>query len=356
MPTKAPSRPKGGTFTEHFAQLVRINQSLQRGALEHFFNAGLTYVDVPAIVGITGACENVDTLFKVGSRQNIPLFFAQTGQLSLEQALQSFHGVCTIIHSGRDEEEEDSRHLRQFRLLEEEFDCTTVGMTRQKYDEEKMFDALLEHIQATIRAMIGRAISECGPILAQDYGRDVGALSELLTTDFLRINYEEAVKLLQKNGFPEVKFGDDLTSKHEAKVVALLNKPDEELPVFIMRYPKEIKFFNMKTSSTDPRVALSADHILPYAGEACGSAVREHDFTRLNERLLTSTMFRLHTERGGKYEDFAWYLDIMKNQLTNPHAGYGIGNDRVVQFILGTSDIREASVFAQLNKQTGDWE
>jgi aspartyl/asparaginyl-tRNA synthetase len=72
---------------------------------------GLTYVDVPEIVGITGAFENVDTPFKVGNRLNLPLFITQKGQLSLEQSLQSFYGVWTVIHSGCDEEEEDGKHL-----------------------------------------------------------------------------------------------------------------------------------------------------------------------------------------------------------------------------------------------------
>lgn len=72
-----------------------------------------------------------------------------------------------------------------------------------------------------------------------------------------------------------------------------------------MKYPKEIKFFNMKVSERDSRVVLSADLILPVAGEAVGSAVREHDGKKLKERLLTSTMFHLHKERGGRYEDFS---------------------------------------------------
>lgn len=125
-------------FNEHFSNLVKINQSLNFGAKENYQKRRMVYVDVPEIVGITGACENVDTLFKLGNRLDLPLFFTQTGQLALEQSLQSFSGVWTVIHSGRDEEEEDDRHLRQFRLTEEEFDSTTVGMTRETYDEDKM--------------------------------------------------------------------------------------------------------------------------------------------------------------------------------------------------------------------------
>ena len=90
------------SFKEHYDNLILINQSLNFGAFNHYHKSGLTYVDVPVIVGITGACENVDTLFKINNRLDLPLFFAQTGQLALEQALQSNHGVYTVIHSGRD--------------------------------------------------------------------------------------------------------------------------------------------------------------------------------------------------------------------------------------------------------------
>jgi asparaginyl-tRNA synthetase len=347
-------------FNDHFANLVRMNQSMGNGAARTYQQRGLMYVDVPEIVGITGACENVDTLFRVGNRHGLPLFFTQTGQLSLEQALQSFPGTWTVIHSGRDEEIEDNRHLRQFRLTEEEFDATMIGMTRKNYDEDKMYEALLGNIQGVVQAMLSAVLHGNTKVLNEKYGRDVQRLRYAATHDFLRISYEDAVALLQQNGHPKVTFGDDLKADHEAKIVALLNVggaagKDTELPVFIMKYPKEIKFFNMKVSSKDPRVCMSADLIFPYAGEGAGSSVREHNFTKLRERLMTSTMYELHLKRGGKYEDFKWYLDIMEQEATHPHAGYGLGNDRVLQYIMGEANIRNVSVFSLLNMQTHDW-
>ncbi len=340
---------------EHFSNLVRVNHAFNQGVRKHYEDLGLIYVDVPEIVGITGACENVDTLFKVQSRLALPLFFTQTGQLALEQALQTFCGTYTIIHSGRDEEEEDERHLRQFRLTEEEFDCTMAGMSRKNYDEEKMYEALLAHIEKAVKAIIAAVLENCREILKK-YGRNIKMLKQAVEEKFLRVDYEEVIEILNKNGYPEVKFGDDLKAKHEAAVVAFCNQGKSELPVFILKYPKEIKFFNMKTYTKDPRVVLSADLIFPYAGEGAGAAVREHDFEKLNERLLTSTMYKLHLKRGGKYEDFKWYLDIIKNQKTNPHAGYGIGNERVLQYIFGEKDIRNVSVFSHLARQSGDWD
>ena len=89
----------------------------------------------------------------------------------------------------------------------------------------------------------------------------------------------------------------------------------------------------MKRSLRDPRVVLSTDLILPKAGESAGAAVREHDGARLKEALLRSVMYKLHRERGGRFEDFAWYVDgLVGAGKTRPHAGYGIGNERVLQF------------------------
>lgn len=352
------------TDQESSLNLVGINSSVFYGTIDHFKKIGLQYAEVPAIVGITGACENVDTLFKVGNRLSLPLFFTQTGQLALEQVLQNSHGVYTIIHSGRDEEIEDERHLRQFRLTEEEFDCTLAGMTRETYDGEKMFIALLAHIEKATKAMVSAVIADHQKILTSKYKRDPGVLKEITARPYLRIAYEEAIDLLHQAGYSELDFGSDLAAEHEAKIVELVNLRAKDYgtslerfsPVFIMRYPKEIKFFNMKVSNQDPRVVLSADCIFPYSGEAVGSAVREHDGIKLIVRLLTSNMYRLHEQRGGKYEDFRWYTeDMILAQKTLPHAGYGIGNERVIQFILGLSDIRKCSLFSLMSQQTGDW-
>lgn len=355
-----PNRQRKG----HFENLLSVTSSMFYGSIEHYRKTGLRYIEVPLIVGITGACENVDTLFKVGNRLNLSLFFTQTGQLGLEQALQSSHGVYTIIHSGRDEETEDKRHLRQFRLTEEEFDCAGAGMTRETYDEEKMYEALLNHIEKATKAMISAVLENNKQLLSSFYKRSPKELKDILSRPYLRITYEEAIDLLSKEGH-DLSFGDDLGGEEEAKLVELLNKRTKGYgdkisswsPVFIMKYPKEIKFFNMKVSVSDPRVVLSTDCIFPYSGEAVGSAVREHDGVKLIVRLLTSPMYKLHEQRGGKYDDFKWYTeDMILAQKTLPHAGYGIGNERIIQFILGANDIRDCSLFSLMNRETGDWD
>ncbi len=354
------------TRDEHLKNLIAIISAMNKGLIQHYWKTGLQYVTVPQIVGITGACENVDTLFRVGNRLDLPLFFTQTGQLSLEQALQVYHGVFTTIQSGRDEEIEDERHLRQFSLTEEEFDCTMVGMSRKNYDENKMYEALLTHIESAIKSAIFEVVKQQGKILEEIYGRQETLFNYILETPFLRISYADAVDLLRKHEHGYLKFGDDLKANHEQLIVKLVNlkyrdskktAAEIDLPVFIMKYPKEIKFFNMKVSSQNPQVVLSADLILPYAGEAVGSSVREHDGEKLKNRLLTSTMFKLHQERGGTYNDFTWYIDdIIAAGKTQPHAGYGLGNERLLQFIFGQNDIRLSAVLSLMAQQSRDWE
>ncbi|MEK9152644.1 MAG: amino acid--tRNA ligase-related protein [Patescibacteria group bacterium] len=335
-------------------QLIPIASTFSAAAHNHYGSTGLAFVPVPQIVGITGACENVDTLFKVKSHVPVPLFFSQTGQLTLEQALQHYPGVYTTMVSGRDEEIEDERHLRQFLLTEEEFDWSMVSPGAE-YDEEKMYSAMLEHIEAAIKAMSRAVVEHHGETLESAFGRDVAGLAASFDKPFHRISYQDALKLLAADGFPDLRWGADLTSAHEAKIVEVLNAGQFPRPVFIMRYPKEIKFFNMKVSERDDRVVLSADCIFPYAGEGVGSAVREHDGAKLTKRLLGSTMYRLHLERGGTLNDFGWYLEIVRSGRTQPHAGYGIGNERVLQYLLGANDIRQVSIFSCMARQTCDW-
>ena len=345
------------------ADLSKIYNSLTAGVRQYYESKPVNFVPVQQIVGITGACENVDTLFKVGSRIHKPLFLAQTGQLVLEQALQVFPGVYTIIQSGRDEETVDERHLRLFHLIEEEFDSSYIGKTRKNYDEEEMYESMLSSIEKSIKSMAKRVYADHGKMLVSKYKQKPEKFSNLSKKKFLRILYQDAVELLKKHGFPSLTFGDDLKANHEQKVVELVNKKHGNikrhlmLPVFIMRYPKEIKFFNMKVSQKDSRVVLSADLILPRSGEAVGSSVREHRGRELKDRLLTSNMFRLHQSQGGKYEDFTWYVeDIIGKEKTNPHAGYGIGAERVMQYILDEPDIRQCCPIHLMAQFSGDWQ
>ena len=113
----------------------------------------------------------------------------------------------------------------------------------------------------------------------------------------------------------------------------------------------------MMLDDNDPRVVWSADLILPIAGESVGSAVREPNAKRLEKRLLESNMFRIHQENGGTFDDFTWYIkDVVGSGKIQPHAGYGLGNERLIQWLCGFPDIRDCAPFSLHARLTHDFD
>jgi len=302
--------------SEGMACVDRINSSLYTGAVEYLTKNRFCWVEVPTLTKITGACENVNTLYAV-DHFGVEAYLAQTGQLYLEAKIPSHKKVWTVITSSRAEEEVDGRHLNQFTLIE--------------FEHAGGFESLLSHIENLIKSMIKKALKNN----EEDFHFlkvDVDRLS-LYLKKFNRITYTEAIEILG----PEfgTKWGDDLKSKQELFLVDALGGR----PLFITHYPKEIKFFNMRVNDEDERIVNSADLIMPFSGESVGSAERENNYERLVKRLLDSPMYRILKERGKSIDDFADYLNLVKK---NPilHSGCGIGFNRVSQSVLQSKDIR----------------
>ena len=311
------------------AQIAKIESALYRGAEKYFQANGFTHIpSVPHIVDITGACENVDTLYSMDYHGQ-EAFLTQTGQTALEILLTNgIEKVCCMIHSFRAEEEIDCRHLTEFPLIELEF----------TYDPKNDgFELLLDYIENTIKSMVQEALAEENILLR--LGIDVDRLRKITEEPFERISYDEAVKIAGKE------WGEDLDDEAEHKILHHLNQK----PTFVTRYPEEIKFFNMKRNRRQSKVVDSADLLLPHSGEAVGSAVRESNYRLLIEKLKKSQMFKIMSKRGKDVEDFAFYLDAVKANPV-PHAGCGIGLPRVTQFILGAKDIRHATPYP-MNKE-----
>jgi asparaginyl-tRNA synthetase len=315
--------------------------------------AGLREVSVPILVGITGACENVSTLYRLAS--DIPVHLTQTGQLALEHTLEVVKGVYCVTPSFRTDRIDD-RHLNEFTLIEEEICCDhpLVGMPTDSYNAQDMFDVLLSRVTTTIKAIIGACAGKAGSAV-RELGGDPDHLAQVMETSFRRLTYSEALELLRADGGPDLTWGTDLSADSERLLLQRLKESGRaQGPVFVTHYPKEIKFFNMKEDDADPSVVQSADLLLPGVGEAVGSAVREHRHDRLLERLTSSTMFRHITERGlATLEDFWPYLEIVRERRTSPHAGYGIGLERLLQYVLRASDIRQSSVQYMLSDMMG---
>lgn len=304
--------------------LVKVWDAMFRGARRYVEQEGFIGVhNMPEIVGVTGACENIDTLFKVDFFGR-PAYLAQSDQLYLELLTPHLNKVYAEIQSFRMEPEADNRHLCQFALFEIE----------HKGD----LDELMRNIRETVYSAVDVVLNERTDELTA-LGVDAEWIEYLSEFEIGEITYTDAVKYLRDNGFPNLAWGDDLKADHEAEIVSQFGA------TFVTHYPLPIKFFNMKQNADNRDIVNSCDLLLPFAGESAGAAERETQYDKIVHRLKTSDMYARLIELGGKDEDFEWYLGAHKTQEPPAHAGAGIGMARVAQFILGASDIRTAVPF-----------
>lgn len=302
---------------------------------------GFTELMPPRIVRASGACENVNTLFEVSSGKDFEWFghpekhqayLAQTGQLYLEAFVPYLNKVYCSGPSFRAEPGSDDRHLTEFQMMEIEF----AGDFNQllKYIEGFVYHIASDIVNLPIQKQKALGLSEL----------DIARLTKVKPV-FPKITYTEAIQRLGLN------WGDDINSKKEAELVSM----HDEHPIFITRYPdpmwnhkKEIeveKFFNMLPDKESPGLVLSADLILPIAGEAVGSAARVDDPETLVYRLTNSKMYNRLQKMGGDMADFKWYIE-RSNEKMVPHAGCGFGMSRILRWISGKNDIKQAVTFA----------
>jgi asparaginyl-tRNA synthetase len=161
----------------------------------------------------------------------------------------------------------------------------------------------------------------------------VARLNSVLTNDFMRLDYSEAIDILSSSGtafeFP-VGWGLDLQSEHERYLV----EKHFRRPVMITNYPKEIKAFYMKQNE-DGKTVRALDVLFPRIGEIIGGSQREDSYTRLRDRIR---------ELNSPEKDIWWYLETRKFG-TAPHSGFGLGFERLILFITGMSNIRDVIPF-----------
>ncbi|MCP8315304.1 MAG: hypothetical protein H3Z52_06395 [archaeon] len=302
-----------------------VGAKVLREMRAYFDNEGFLEVVVPHITAGLGACENIDTMFELNKHYfGKPTYLSQTGQLFLEELVPVFGKVWCQGPSFRAETSVYERHLSEFWLVEFEFTGS--------------FDQLLTYIEELLKQVVAN-VTKSARSEFLSLGIDLERLNSL-RRPFPRIRYEEAIKILNKD------WGGDLTSEDEKRLVNL----NRNTPIFVTHHPIEMKFFNMKNNESDPRVVNSADLILPYSGEAVGAAEREYRFDILYQKLLNSRMFQQLQAKGTKLEAFDRYFDSIKERGV-PHAGGGIGLNRIIQYLLGEQDIRRATMFP-INKES----
>ncbi len=244
-----------------------------------------------------------------------PGYLSQTAQLYLEALLFPHERVYALTPSFRAEKSRTPRHLTEYLHLEVELAWCDL-------------DQLLDFEERMVTE-VAHALAARRPKELAELGRPP---EELLALEppFPRIRYAEAIDRLAAQGFP-VRWGSDLGTAEEKALTM-----EERSPIFLTHFPKEIKAFYMLRSQDDARTVEAADLLAPEGyGELIGGSCRETDVTILTERIR---------EVGANVDEYAWYLDLRRHGSI-PHAGFGLGIERILRWLLRREHIRETTPF-----------
>ncbi|MHA1216447.1 MAG: asparagine--tRNA ligase [Candidatus Thorarchaeota archaeon] len=306
--------------SRRLTQIMQVKAEAVRAAREWFHDNEFVETFPPILVG--SACEGGATLFslKYFDRQ---AYLSQSAQLYLEALIFSLGDVYSITPSFRAEKSRTVRHLTEYWHIEAE--CPYKGLEEIMQVEEQLF------------AHICNTVAEKMPEAIRAVGRDPDFLAKI-KAPFKRITYEEAVDIVHSYDI-DMEFGEDFGARAER---ALSNHFDK--PFFIYRYPEKIKPFYVKRDPDYPGFVLSADLMAPEGyGEMTTGGAREEDLDSIVERIKAE---------GFNPEDYSWYLDLRRYGSV-PHAGFGLGTERLVWWMLKLDHIRDACAFPRvLNRVT----
>ncbi|RLK63202.1 asparagine--tRNA ligase [Atopobacter sp. AH10] len=297
--------------------IMTVRNEMIRATYEFFNKEGFVKVDPPILTG--SAPEGTSELFHTEYFDQ-DAYLSQSGQLYAEAAAMAFGKVFSFGPTFRAEKSKTRRHLIEFWMVEPEMAFC---------NHEQSLEVQEKYVAYLVQSVLDHCSLELDTL-----GRDKEVLKRYTELPYPRISYDDAVKMLEENGFDDLKWGDDFGSPHETFIANHFSKP-----VFICNYPKSIKPFYMKKHPTRDDVVLCADMIAPEGyGEIIGGSERETDY---------DTMLANVKKQGLNVADYEWYLDICRYGDT-PHAGFGLGLERAVTFITGTEHVREAIPFPRL--------
>jgi asparaginyl-tRNA synthetase len=301
--------------------ILSIRHEVTNAAREYLNNIGCTLIESPIIT--PSACEGTSELFDIDYfGQNA--YLSQTGQLYAEAAAMAYGKVYTFGPTFRAEKSKTRRHLNEFWMLEPE-------MAYVEFEENL-------RVQEELISYIIKKVVENRKVELKRLGRDVEVL-EKIKAPFARLRYTDAIEMLNKNGYDEIKWGDDFGAPHEI----FLSEQFGGLPVFVTHYPKHCKAFYMQPDDEDPRTVKCADLLYPGFGEIIGGSERIHDLDLMLKRLEEENLPK---------EIYNWYVDLRRYGSV-PHSGFGLGIERMVTVICGNEHIRESIPFARtLNRVT----
>jgi asparaginyl-tRNA synthetase len=295
--------------------ILGVRHEIIRACRDFFDVRGFTLVDTPIFT--PAACEGTTTLFEVNYFEN-KAYLTQSGQLYNEAAAAAVGKTYCFGPTFRAEKSKTRRHLTEFWMIEPE--VAFAHLDDAMVLAEELIAFVVERVLAKRRTEL--AVLE----------RQVATL-EKCTPPFPRLSYDDAVKILQEKG-SEIQWGGDFGGGDETILSESYDKP-----VLVHRYPTEVKAFYMAPDPARPEVALCVDVLAPEGyGEIVGGGERLADYDLLLRRLEEANLPR---------QAFEWYLDLRRYGSV-PHAGFGLGIERVVAWVCGLEHVRETIPFPRM--------
>lgn len=335
-------RPRSNTFNAVF----RVRSVLAYAIHKFFQERGFVYVNTPLITG--SDAEGAGEMFNVNSFDlaNLPKtedgqidfsqdFFGKaahltvSGQLNAETFAQSFCNVYTFGPTFRAENSNTVKHAAEFWMVEPEICFADLN------DDMDLAEDMIKYIFQYV-------LDNC-PEEMEFFNKfiDTGLLERLnhvITSDFVRVSYTDAVKELEKHNDEfevKVSWGIDLQTEHERYICEKIYKK----PVFLTDYPKDIKAFYMKLNP-DGKTVAATDLLVPGIGEIVGASQREDDYDKLLNRMKELDM---------PVDNYNWYLDLRKYGSCT-HSGFGLGFERAIMYLTGMQNIRDVIPFPRTPK------
>ena len=295
--------------------ILRVRHEIIRTCRNFFDERDFTLIDTPIFT--PNACEGTTTLFQTQYFDQVA-YLAQSGQLYGEAAAAAFGKIYCFGPTFRAEKSKTRRHLMEFWMVEPEIAFAELSDVMQLAEElvSVVIQRVLEHRRAELEIL----------------ERDIPAL-EAMMPPFPRITYEEAIARLQGKGV-DIQFGDDFGSEQETILAQSFDRP-----VLVHRYPAVAKAFYMARDPERSDLALCMDMLAPEGyGEIIGGGQRIHDLETLRQQIQAHAL---------PEEAFKWYVDLRRYGSV-PHAGFGMGIERVVAWICGLDHVRETIPFPRM--------
>jgi asparaginyl-tRNA synthetase len=292
--------------------LMLVRNQVVKACRDFMDERGFVLVDAPIFT--PAACEGTTTLFEVDYFGD-QAYLTQSGQLYMEAAAMAFGRVYCFGPTFRAEKSKTRRHLTEFWMIEPEVAFCDLAQDMELAEDMVFYvlNVVLERCRDELRVL----------------ERDVAKL-ERIRKPFPRITYGQAVAWLQQQG-SQLQWGQDLGGEDET-----ILSQHYETPLLVHRYPAAVKAFYMKEDPQDRRLALCVDMLAPEGyGEIIGGGQREDDLAVLQGKIAA---------HGLPEEAFAWYLDLRRYGSV-PHAGFGMGVERLVAWLCGIHHVRETIPF-----------